>query len=195
MSFSLTSHLNLHHKSSNVQKKIIQSSLQNFFLVRIAIGLRTLWWSVSNSNSPFFICWPSQYCVAWCNWASAAFYSSSFDSLSFDCNPPRRWLQPIQPTYLPLDVEGDAKEQRAVEAHLQGVIPVLGVQHGLWRDRHTVSMKMTPNIPPKGLQFPCETLDFAIVQLAHRRTKHFFSPHVSSPGILFCGGCKGGSRF
>lgn len=44
-----------------------------------------------------------------------------------------------QPTtaYLSLHVEGDAKEKWAIEAHFQGVVPVLGVQHGLWRDTIT----------------------------------------------------------
>lgn len=71
-------------------------------------------------------------------------------------------------TYLSLDIEGDAKEQWAIEAHFQGVIPVLGVQHGLWRDRDTQNdcqrESDTECFPPQGLQSSCETLDSTIVQ-------------------------------
>lgn len=39
--------------------------------------------------------------------------------------------------HLSLDIEGDAEDERAVEAHLQDVVPVLRLQHGLQTGRDT----------------------------------------------------------
>lgn len=53
----------------------------------------------------------------------------------------RRWTnEAMSASYLSLDVEGNTKEKWAVEAHFQDVIPVLRVQHGLWRETETHRM-------------------------------------------------------
>lgn len=57
---------------------------------------------------------------------------------------------PTSLTHLPLDIEGEAEEQRDIEAQFHDVVPVLRWKHGL--HKHIKKEHDTGHRPPGGLQ-------------------------------------------